>query len=71
MTNICIICNEEISRADYFMLALEIPYRNIPLHKGCYRENKANMLEILQKTRHLWYNINDNEKLSKKRKEKL
>jgi len=45
---ICIYCKKEIKKGDdKFMLGLEKPYINLPLHRGCYKKIKNNLLEFL------------------------
>lgn len=72
LTNtVCPVCKQDIEGfIGNYMLAIEKPYANILIHMDCYLQNKENMLEILQETLDLWYNIKYNEKIFRKRGKK-
>jgi len=44
---ICPVCKDEVNDI-YFMLALETPYMNLFFHKGCYSENKGDLIPIIE-----------------------
>jgi len=45
---ICIICKEKVEKDQKkFMLALDIPYINLWLHRDCFWFNKENINQIL------------------------
>lgn len=45
---VCIVCNNTVLSSDAkFMLALDIPYLNLYLHKSCYKKIQNHINEFL------------------------
>lgn len=71
INRLCPVCKQEVSGfVGTYMLAIEKPYRNIMFHLDCYKQNYENIAQILQETVDLWYNLNYNDKISRKNKGK-
>jgi len=54
----CIVCDIQLEQEDdKFMVALEVPYMNLFLHKDCYNKIKDILLDFLIKNLEKYINI--------------
>lgn len=63
---ICSKCLENIEGIEYFMVAVETPYRNVFFHKECYNELLKEVEDwegvrlYLAENLNTWYNLEEN-----------
>lgn len=59
----CLICNTEVKTTDdKFMLAFEVPYINLFLHRCCYNSVKSNIIEWAEENKTAIYDMCRNRK---------
>jgi len=63
----CLLCESNILKdQDKFMIALDIPYINLYMHMGCYRQIQEDLNNFLLQHIEMVYNYNGEENNARK-----